>query len=183
MGIKITIENSSKMVLENKNSEYIIMALIFVLLGMAIILTGFGVIGSTTNSLGAIGGGLFFVLAGVIILLSNTGVRLEIDKLAGKGIFISSTILKKETQEIDLKDIQEITMQKTIQHTKTRKGLKTYYIFTLNFVMKDNRTIPIELGRASINVMNLFSSPDENMKRKAQQIAEFLAVPFRFAEA
>lgn len=178
MAAKIIIENPSKMVLEDKHFEYLIMGLIFAALGTIIILIGFGIIGSTTNMLGAITGGLIFIVAGGIILMFNANIRIEFDKLTGKGILTSSTILKREIQEIELKDIQEITIQKTIKHTKKTKY---YYVFILNFVMKDNKTIPIELGRTSISVIN-FSSPDENMKRKGQQIAEFLGVPFRFTD-
>jgi hypothetical protein len=57
----------------------------------------------------------------------------------------------------------------------------TYHRFILVFVTNQNEEIPFDFGKIKIGLMNMLTSPEEKIRRKAQEVADFLSVPMDVA--
>lgn len=167
--MKVTMESSSLMSLKDHNISHFIMGLMFLLIGPAIAFL-FG-----TADLVVLGFGALFSLVGLWILISTKLVSISLDKGMGRASFSLRSLLKNEHKEIAISDIKGLTLQKDIVGSSKGKSSRQ---FSLTFVLGGGTELPFEFGSVA-GTMDVLTSPEEGIRKKAQQVSEFLGVPLK----
>jgi hypothetical protein len=93
----------------------------------------------------------------------------------------------KEERNLGMAQIQKVLLRKLIQtHTMrsssgrgfaSTSSTTTYHQFILVFVTDQNEEIPFDFGKVRVGLMNMLTSPEEKIRRNAQEVANFLNVP------
>jgi hypothetical protein len=133
--------------------------------------------------------GLAFIGAGAFIIFRTRKVTIELDKAAGTIHILLQGIKSKEERNLGMAQIQKLLLRKVIEtHTMRSTGgsargfsstssTTTYHRFILAFVTTQNEEIPFSFGKVKVGLMNMLTSPEEKIRRKAQEVANFLNVP------
>ena len=137
--------------------------------------------------------GLAFMGAGVFILFRIRRVTIELDRSAGTVHILLEGLKSKEERSLGMAQVQNLLLRKVIQtHTMRSSGgsgrgfgstssTTTYHQFILVFVTDRNEEIPFAFGKVKVGLMSMLTTPEEKIRRKAQEVAEFLNVPLREA--
>ena len=176
----INTENPSKMVLQDKKlTAYLTAggAVVFGLL-IACLLVRHGIIPILV--------GLAFMGAGVFMLFKLRRVTIELDKTAGTIHILLQGLKSKEERKLGMAQVTKLLLRKLIQTQTTRttnsrgggsSSTTTYHQFILVLVTDQNEEIPFDFGKVKIGLMNMLTSPEEKIRRNAQEVANFLNVP------
>jgi len=131
--------------------------------------------------------GLAFIGAGAFMLFRIRKVTIELDRAAGTMHILLQGLKSKEERNLGMAQIQKVLLRKLIQtHTMrsssgrgfaSTSSTTTYHRFILGFVTDQNKEIPFEFGKVKVGLMNMLTSPEEKIRRKAQEVASFLNVP------
>lgn len=137
--------------------------------------------------------GLAFMGAGALILFKTRRVTIELDKTAGTIHILLQGLKSKEERDLGMAEVQKVLLRKRIEtHTMRSTGgssrgfastssTTTYHRFILVFVTNQNEEIPFDFGKIKIGLMNMLTSPEEKIRQKAQEVANFLNVPMDVA--
>ena len=187
--MKISFDSTSRMVLKDHNITSFFGGLAFTIVGLVIVTYSFSSGWYTSSSkspdpMGTLFGILFgaiFTIVGLYLLVTTKIITATLDKTADKGAFSFQGLLKRESKEIELSDIKELVLQKFITTSSPSKGgSRTYFNYILMFALKSGDEIPLEFGKVTSGLMDVLASPDENKKKEAQQVADFVGVSMRF---
>jgi hypothetical protein len=177
--MKISVENNSKMVLEdNKLKRFATAILLFV--GGLMIAVLF------RKNLLPLAVGLAFAAVGVFLFLSTKRVRIELDKSIGKITILLKGFKQAEERGMAFGDIQKIVLRKLIQtslvsNQRGRGQSTTYYQFLLILVTNRNEELPFDFGKVNAGLASMIFSPDSRKQTEAQQIASFIGTPLEIA--
>jgi hypothetical protein len=175
----INTENPSKMVLQDKKYVAFLTAGGTVVAGLLIgcLLARHGVVPIIV--------GLACMGAGVFMIFKIRGVTIELDRSAGTIHILYQGLKSREERDLQMAQMQKVLLRKLIQThrmtTTNRSGSSssstTYHQFILVFVTDQNEQIPFDFGKIKVGLMNMLTTPEEKIRRGAQQIADFLNVP------
>jgi len=183
----INTENPSRMVLQDKKYTTFLSACSVIVLGLVIACA------FARHSVVPIFVGLAFMGAGAFILFRIRRVTIELDKTAGTIHILLQGLKSKEERDLGMAQMQKVLLRKVIEtHTMRSTGgsargfastssTTTYHRFILVFVTNQNEEIPFDFGKVKIGLMNMLTSPEEKIQRKAQEVANFLNVPMDVA--
>jgi hypothetical protein len=167
--MKLAMESGSLMSLKDYNASHFMGGLIFLLIGPFIAFF-FG-----TAELLVLGIGAIFSFVGLWLVISTKLVSISLDKGMNRARFSLRSILKNEKKEVPLSDIKGLTLQKEIVRSSNGKSRRQ---FSLAFVLADGEELPFEFGSVS-GTMDVLTSPEEGIRKQAQQVAGFLGVPLK----
>jgi hypothetical protein len=171
------------MVLQNKKYSAYLAACVAVVMGLLIACL-FG-----RHNVVPIIVGIAFIGVGAFMLFKLRKVTIELDKAAGTIHILLQGLKSKEERNLDMAQIQKVLLRKLIQtHTMRSTGgsargfastssTTTYHQFILVFVTNQNEEIPFDFGKVKVGLMNMLTSPEEKIRQKAQEVANFLNVP------
>jgi hypothetical protein len=181
----INAENPSRMVLQDKKYNVFLSACAVIALGLVIICL------FARHSFIPVFVGLAFMGAGAFILFRTRQVTIELDKTAGTIHILLQGLKSKEERNLGMAQIQKVLLRKFIQtHTMrsssgrgfaSTSATTTYHRFILVFVTNQNEEIQFDFGKIKIGLMNMLTSPEEKIRQRAQEIANFLNVPMDVA--
>lgn len=133
--------------------------------------------------------GLAFIGVGGLVLFKTKRVTIELDKSSSTIHILLQGLNSKTERNLGFGQIQKLFLRKVIQtHTMSQNqriggdvrrtsSTTTYHQFILTFVTDQNEQIPFDFGRVRVGLMNMLTSPEEKIQRKAQEVANFLNVP------
>jgi hypothetical protein len=177
----IITENPSKMVLRDKKHTAFLSACGVMAMGLliTILLARHGVVPIIV--------GIAFMGAGAFILFRIRRVTIELDRAAGTVHILLEGLKSKEERNLAMAQIQKVLLRKLIEtHTMrsssgrgfaSTSSTTTYHRFILGFVTDRNEEIPFDFGKVKVGLMNMLTSPEEKIRQKAQEVANFLNVP------
>lgn len=168
--MKITLESPSLMTLKDYNISHFLGGLLFFVIGLGITLLA----GASGNLL-PLAIGVIFGLIGLWLLISTKLVNISLDKGMNRAKFSLRSILKNEFKEIPLHEIKGLVLEKEIR--RSSKGKKRRQ-FSLRFVLGSGTELPFEFGSVA-GTMDVLTSPEENIRKQAQQVSEFLGVSLK----
>ena len=176
----INTENPSKMVLQDKKLTAYLTAGGAVVAGLLIacLLIRHGIFPIIV--------GIAFMGAGVFMLFKLRRVTIELDKTSGTIHILLQGLKSKEERNLGMAQVKQLLLRKLIQTQTTRttnghgggsSSTTTYHQFILVLVTDQNEEIPFDFGKVKIGLMNMITSPEEKIRRNAQEVANFLNVP------
>ncbi len=131
--------------------------------------------------------GLAFMGMGVFLLFTIRRVTIELDRAAGTIHILYQGLKSKEERDLQMGQIQKVLLRKLIQTHTTRsssgrgfastRSSTTYHQFILALVTDENEEIPFDFGKVRVGLMNMLTTPEEKIRRKAQEVANFINVP------
>jgi hypothetical protein len=168
--MKLNQESSSLLTLKDYNISQFVFGILFVIIGIAI-----AVFLANGEYLMAIAFGVVFALSGLWMLISTKLVSISLDKGLGRAKFSLRSILKNKSRELSIQQIKSLTLMKEIDNSSKGNMRRQ---FTLRFVLDNGEEIPFEFGSLT-GGMDVLTSPEANIRKQAQQVAEFLGVPLK----
>jgi hypothetical protein len=168
--MKVTQINPSLLVLKDNNISHFLFGLIFFAIGiyaMYIYLPA----GSLLVVLGC---GLLAILGlGYVVVTKVASITL--DKETGKARFSSWSIIKRESRDFELGNIESVTLIKQYAHATKGPPRRCFFLM---FNLKGKEKLDFEFG-SLIGPIDVFTNSEEKIRNKAQSVAVFLNVPFK----
>jgi hypothetical protein len=165
--MKTTLESSSLMTLKDYNISHFLGGVLFFVVGFFI-----AFFFDADGNLVVPAIGVIFALVGIWLLVSTKLVSISLDKAMNKAKFSLRSILKNESKEITLQQIKSLILEKEIRRSSKGKSRRQ---FSLRFVLDSGEEMPFEFGSVA-GTMDVLTSPEEKIRKQAQQVAEFLGV-------
>ncbi|MGV8085967.1 MAG: hypothetical protein ACP5N9_06990 [Candidatus Bilamarchaeum sp.] len=171
--MKITLENSMKMILNNNNYTLFFMSIVCIIIGVGL---GYLANSQTEDKLFVLIFGLIFTLVGIYLLLTTKSVRIIIDKAMGKISISTWSLVKKESIEAQLSSVKKIILR--IRNGGSGSRGSRHYIYELELIREKEAELIFAFGQKSASVIDVIGSPHQSKINEAKQIADFIGVPF-----
>ncbi|MFH2022925.1 MAG: hypothetical protein ABIJ10_01290 [Candidatus Micrarchaeota archaeon] len=113
--MKITLENPDRMVLKDHNITEFLGGIVFLVVG--IVIAYFGM-----KNILLIGFGLLFAVIGAYLFVKTVIVKIVLDKTQNKCNVSIKGIMKHESKEVQLSDLNQVILNTELGSTHSRKG-------------------------------------------------------------
>ena len=165
--MKITLENPSRMVLDDNNYTIYLWGVVCFMLGAWLVfLAIFGSLPLVVGLIGAI-----LALLGIWMVLSNQTAMITLDKSTGRGSIALRGLMKSESRDMDLGDIKKLILERPVmaeRHTGSHPFVE--------FVMDRGEAVSFKLTNVYAATAKPVPGPDKE-EQFVQRIADFLGVP------
>ncbi len=170
--MKLTLENSLRMVLTDHNYMAYIIGAVLSIIGLACVIF-------LLSNIVVLILGLVLVFLGIRMLVSTKMVTITLDKSTGKGNITLQGFIGSGSRDMELSKIRKMTLSKVIASSNRKTGERYKYI--VNFVMDAGESPHFDLANVPGSIIDDIASPGKKEEKFVQQVADFLGVPMEFA--
>lgn len=151
---------------------------------LAVILFIVAIGGAIVNGISSDNIVLFLILiaGGLFLFLMTKEVKVKIDKLNNLVIRKEKSFFKKNTEKINISDIDHVNVKETRSYTNyddSSTGTETTYSYEIYLVLKNNTRFLLNYQSSSRRRRFLFWTKKASDQKTGEKIAQFLSIPYK----